>query len=71
MSLAPAKVLKIDRGTLGVGKAADITIIDPEAQYTIDADTFVSKGHNTPFNGRKVYGKVMYTIVDGNVVYKA
>ncbi|MBR5348434.1 MAG: dihydroorotase [Lachnospiraceae bacterium] len=71
MSYAPAQILKIDRGTLGVGKAADITIIDPEAHYTIDAGTFVSKGHNTPFNGRKVYGKVMYTIVDGNVVYKA
>ncbi len=71
MSMTPAKVIKVDRGTLGVGKAADITIIDPEAHYTIDADTFVSKGHNTPFNGKEVYGKVMYTIVDGNVVYKA
>jgi len=71
MSLAPAKILKIDRGTLGVGKAADITIIDPEARYTIDASKFVSKGHNTPFDGLEVYGKVMYTIVDGNVVYKA
>lgn len=71
MSMTPAKVIKVDRGTLGVGKAADITIIDPEAHYTIDADTFLSKGHNTPFNGKEVYGKVMYTIVDGNVVYKA
>ena len=71
MSYAPAQILKIDRGTLGVGKAADITIIDPEAHYTIDASTFVSKGHNTPFNGKEVYGKVIYTIVDGNVVYKA
>ncbi|MBO4477190.1 MAG: dihydroorotase [Lachnospiraceae bacterium] len=71
MSMTPAKVLKVDRGTLGVGKAADITIIDPEAHYTIDASTFVSKGHNTPFNGKEVYGKVVYTIVDGNVVYKA
>lgn len=71
MSTTPAKVLKVDRGTLGVGKAADITIIDPEAHYTIDASTFVSKGHNTPFNGKEVYGKVVYTIVDGNVVYKA
>ncbi|MBR5659698.1 MAG: dihydroorotase [Lachnospiraceae bacterium] len=71
MSMTPAKVIKVDRGTLGVGKAADITIIDPEAHYTIDASTFVSKGHNTPFNGKEVYGRVMYTIVDGNVVYKA
>ena len=71
MSTTPAKVIKVDRGTLGVGKAADITIIDPEAHYTIDASTFVSKGHNTPFNGHEVYGKVIYTIVDGTVVYKA
>ena len=71
MSTTPAKVIKVDRGTLGVGKAADITIIDPEAHYTIDASTFVSKGHNTPFNGHEVYGKVIYTIVDGKIVYKA
>ncbi len=70
MSTNPARILKIDRGSLKVGKAADVTIIDPEAEYIIDAGTFVSKGKNTPFHGRKVKGKVKMTIVDGTIVYE-
>jgi len=69
-SYNPAKVLKIDRGTLGVGAVADVVIIDPEEEYVIAAKDFVSKGRNMPFEGRKVYGKVMYTICDGNIVYE-
>lgn len=69
MSYHPAKVLGIDKGNLGVGKTADITIIDPKEEYVIDADTFASKGKNTPFHGKRVRGKVKYTIVDGEIVY--
>lgn len=69
MSYNPAKVIGIDRGTLEVGKVADITIIDPHKEYIIDKNEFVSKGKNTPFDGRKVTGKVMTTIVSGNIVY--
>ena len=71
MSYNPARILGIDRGSLEIGKAADVVIIDPEIEYTIDADTFASKGKNTPFNGRKVKGKVKMTICDGNIVYEA
>lgn len=70
MSLNPAKVLKIDRGSLAAGKCADITIIDPDEEYVIDPATFISKGKNTPFGGKKVCGRVRYTLVNGNVVYK-
>lgn len=69
MSYNPAKILGIDRGELSPGKAADITIINPALEYEIDSNRFASKGKNTPFEGRHVYGKVMYTIVGGRIVY--
>lgn len=69
MSYNPAKVIGLDRGSLEEGKAADVTIIDPEAEYVIDSMTFLSKGKNTPFNGRKVKGLVKATICDGRIAY--
>ena len=68
MSYNPAKVLNSDKGTLSVGKDADITIIDPNCEYAIDIEKFESKARNTPFNGRKVKGKVLYTIVGGKTI---
>ena len=68
-SYNPAKILKLDRGTLGVGAVADVVIIDPDKEWTIDARDFISKGKNMPFGGRKVYGEVLYTICNGEVVY--
>lgn len=70
MSYQPAKILGIERGTLQVGKIADITIINPVTEYNIDVNTFASKGKNTPFHGCSVKGKVLYTLVNGNVVYQ-
>lgn len=70
MSYNPAKVLGIDKGTLNVGAIADITIIDPEKEYTVNTEDFVSKGKNTPFNGYKAKGMVVRTIVSGKTVYK-
>lgn len=70
MSLNPAKVLGIPKGSLSVGSIADITIADPKIEYTIDASSFLSKGKNTPFDGKKVVGQIMYTIVNGILVYK-
>ena len=51
------------------GKIADIAVIDPDKEYTIHSEDFVSKGKNTPFEGFKVRGKVMETIVGGKIVY--
>lgn len=69
MSYNPAKVLGIPKGTLDEGKIADITIINPDKEYTIDVNTFESKGKNTPFDGYKVSGEIEYTILNGKVVY--
>ena len=69
MSYNPAKVLGIPKGTLDEGKIADITIIDPDKENTIDANTFESKGKNSPFDGYKVSGEVEYTFLIGKVVY--
>ena len=70
MSYNPAKVLGIDKGTLNEGAIADITIINPDKEYTIDVNTFVSKGKNTPFHGYKVFGEVECTILGGKAVYE-
>jgi len=67
MTAGPAGVIGIDKGTLGKGRQADVTIIDPEAEYTIDANTFVSKGRNCPYHGWPVKGVVEMTLVGGEV----
>lgn len=69
MSFNPAKVIGLDRGSLAIGKHADIVIFDPKETYEIDSKVFASKGKNTPFNGRNVTGKVKMTIYDGQIVY--
>ena len=69
-SYTPAKILKIDRGILQEGKVADITIFDPNEEYIYSKDMIVSKSKNTPFIGKKIKGKVKYTIVNGNIVYR-
>lgn len=70
MSYNPAKIAGIDRGTLLPGRPADIIIVNVDDEVVIDRNNFVSKGHNTPFDGYKVKGIVEYTIVGGKIVYK-
>ncbi|MCL2362037.1 MAG: dihydroorotase [Defluviitaleaceae bacterium] len=69
LTINPARILGLDKGTLSTGKIADITIIDPNHEYIIDKETFRSKSRNTPFHRRKVRGMVKYTILEGRVVY--
>ena len=68
-SYNPAQLLKIDKGTIEVGKTADITIFDPNEEYVYTKEIIVSKAKNSPFIGKKLKGKVKYTIVNGKVVY--
>lgn len=68
MTANPASVLGIDKGQLSVGSVADITIADINNEYQIDVNKMVSKAKNTPFGGRFVKGKVLYTICGGDVV---
>ena len=70
MSTQPARILGVPGGTLGVGAPADVVVLDPERQVTVDAKKFVSRGKNTPFDGRTYYGAVCATIVGGRVIDK-
>ena len=69
-SYNPAQLLKIDRGSIEVGKVADITIFNPNEEYIYTKEMVVSKSKNSPFIGKKLKGKVQYTIVGGKVVYE-
>lgn len=69
-SYNPAQLLKIDKGVIEEGKIADITIFDPNEEYVYTKDKIVSKAKNSPFINRKLKGKVKYTIVSGDIVYK-
>lgn len=70
MSWEPAKVLGLEGGTLTAGAAADVTVIDPELEWTVDAAKFYTKGSHSPFIGRKLKGRAILTVVDGEIVMK-
>jgi dihydroorotase len=70
MTVAGAKIIKSDRGTLREGAAADVTIIDPGMNWTIDTNTFRGKSRNCPFHGWNVSGRAVATIVGGEVKWK-
>ncbi len=68
MTIAPARILGLESGTLADGAVADVTVIDPEAKVTVRASEFKSMGRNTPFEGFELTGKAVATIVAGRVV---
>ena len=68
MTINPARVLGVPLGTLTLGAAGDLTIIDPARTWTVDPAQFASKSRNTPFAGRELTGKAVLTIVNGKVV---
>ena len=68
MSVAPAKILKLDSGNIEVGKIADLTIIDPEKTWKVDSNKFYSRGKFTPYDGAELKGKAVATIVNGKIV---
>ena len=67
MTIAPAQVLGIDRGTLTPGAVADVTVIDPDVEWTIDPTRFKSKSRNCPFGGWKVRGRAEIVMVGGDI----
>ena len=67
MTIAPAKIVGLDKGHLSVGADADIAIFDTEKEWTVDEKKFFSKGKNSPFVGKKLTGKAIYSIVGGKV----
>jgi len=70
MSCAPARAFSLPGGTLRQGSIADVTVFDPEREWTVDRTTFVSKSRNTPFNGMTLRGAPELTIVDGRVRWR-
>ena len=70
MTWEPAKVFKLDAGTLNVGSAADITVIDLDNEWVVDAKNFYTKGSHSPFIRRKFKGKAVMTFVDGKMMMR-
>ena len=71
MTVNPARIVGIDKGTLRRGKQGDVTIIDPDAEWEIDVGKFLSKSRNCPYHGWKVKGRIEKTIVGGEVRFEA
>jgi dihydroorotase len=67
MTAAPAGIMGIDAGRLNPGVRADITVIDPDEEWTVDVSKFKSKSKNCPYHGMKLYGRVKYTICGGKI----
>ena len=70
LTCTPAKIVGIDRGTLQPGAAGNLSIIDLEKEWIVDSGKFASKSRNCPWNGRRLTGKAICTVVKGDVVYK-
>jgi dihydroorotase len=68
-TIEPAKLLKLEAGTLSIGADADVTLIDPDLEWTVDASAFKSLSRNTPFDGWKLRGRAVRTIVRGETVF--
>ena len=69
LTVNPARLLKLDRGTLSVGKPADLTLIDPGMEWTVDREASLSRSRNTPFGGWQLKGRAVRTVVAGRTVW--
>ena len=69
-TVEPRRLLKIDAGTLSIGAAADVTLIDPDLEWTVRVDRFESASRNSPFDGWKLKGRAVRTIVGGKTVWE-
>jgi dihydroorotase len=69
-TVEPARLLKLDAGTLSIGARADVTLINPELEWTVSVDQFESASRNSPFNGWKLRGRAVRTIVGGKTVWQ-
>ena len=70
LTIEPARILGIEGGNLSLGKPADITVIDPDLEWIVDANQFKSKSRNTPFHGWSLKGRATMTILSGRITYK-
>jgi dihydroorotase len=70
ISLNPSQILGVDKGTLGVGKDADIVVLDPGAEWTVGKNTLLSKSKNSAFLQKSLKGVIQYTICKGSIAYR-
>jgi dihydroorotase len=69
MSASPARLMRLTAGALSHGMAADVSIVDPNFEWTVAPAKFLSKSRNTPFGGMRLRGKTVLTIIGGEIVY--
>jgi dihydroorotase len=69
-TVEPARLLKLEAGTLSIGAKADVTLIDPDLEWTVNIDDFQSLSRNSPFHGWTLKGRAVRTIVGGKTVWK-
>ena len=67
-TVAPARLLKLNKGTLSIGADADVTVFDPDVDWTYDRAESASKSKNSPFHGWSLKGRAVATIVGGKIV---
>jgi len=70
MTVAPARILRVPKGTLAIGEDADIAILELDTEFTLDVTKFFSRSRNCPFAGRKLRGRAWATVVGGRVVFR-
>jgi dihydroorotase len=77
LTIGPVRAWNLDRrpgleglGTLAPGAAGDVVLLDPQAEWTVDPQSFASLGKNTPLAGERLRGRVVGTVVDGRVVFE-
>ncbi len=70
LTINPARLLKLDRGTLSVGRPADVTLINPGLEWTVQPEKSASRSRNTPFGGWKLKGRAVRTLVAGQTVWE-
>ncbi len=71
LTIGPARILGVEAGSLAPGAPADVCVFDPHQNWQLIPGQMLSRGRNTPFAGRTLTGRVLYTLVDGRVVYEA
>lgn len=70
LTLGPARILGLSAGDLAPGCVADVCVFDPEARWTVSAETLLSQGCNTPFRGQEMRGRVSWTLLAGRIVHE-
>jgi dihydroorotase len=71
LSTAPARLARIEGGTLAVGARADLVLLDPAARWTVTREALRSRSHNTPLLNREVTGRVRMTVAAGEIVWQS